>query len=200
MISPRLNWRLLLGEFVVIVVGVLMALWVDELREARYNSALEIEYLQSFVTDLEADLAQFDETEAWMRRSEAAAATVLALYKGSPPTENPADLVMAVETAGWQSWPVITRNTIDDLRSTGNLRLIRDRSCDGRSLPITRLSKTSSFPRQICAIVYGKGMTPAFNMYWGPVSGWPFCSDRKASDAASRRTLSMPPRHLQLRS
>lgn len=128
MMSPRLNWRLLLGEFVVIVIGVLMALWVDELREARNNAQLEIEYLESFVTDLEADLAQFDETEAWMRRSEAAAATVLTLYKGSPPTENTADLVMAVETAGWQSLPVITRNTIDDLRSTGNLRLIRDRS------------------------------------------------------------------------
>jgi hypothetical protein len=126
--SPRLNWRLLLGEFVVIVVGVLMALWVDGLREARYNAALEIEYLASFVTDLEADLAQFDETEAWMRRSEAAAATVLALYQGSPPTENVADLVMAVETAGWQAWPVITRNTIDDLKSTGNLRLIRDKN------------------------------------------------------------------------
>jgi len=39
-----------------------------------------------------------------------------------------ADLVMAVETAGWQDWPVITRNTIDDLRSTGNLRLIRDKA------------------------------------------------------------------------
>lgn len=126
--ATRLNWRLLLGEFIVIVVGVLMALWVDELREARYNAALEIEYAESFVTDLEADLAQFDETEAWMRRSEAAAAIVLALYDGSPPTENLADLVMAVETAGWQHWPVIPRNTIDDLRSTGNLRLIRDRA------------------------------------------------------------------------
>ena len=126
--SSRLNWRLLLSEFVVIVVGVLVAFWVDELREARYNAALEVEYLASFVTDLEADLAQFDETEAWMRRSEAAAATVLTLYKGSPPTENVADLVMAVETAGWQAWPVITRNTIDDLRSTGNLRLIRNRN------------------------------------------------------------------------
>ena len=126
--STRLNWRFLLGEFVVIVVGVLMALWVDELRDARDAAALEIEYLGSFVTDLEADLAQFDEAEAWMRRSEAAAATVLALYQGAPPTENTADLVMAVETAGWQAWPVITRNTIDDLRSTGNLRLIRDRS------------------------------------------------------------------------
>lgn len=124
--SPRLNWRLLLGEFVVIVVGVLMALWVDQLREARVNEALEVEYLESLVTDLEADLAQFDSTEAWMRRSEAAAATVLALYAGSPPTKTETDLVAAVETAGWQYVPSITRNTIDDLRSTGNLRLIRD--------------------------------------------------------------------------
>lgn len=124
--STRLNWRLLLGEFVVIVVGVLMALWVDELREARSNAALEVEYVESFIVDLVADLAQFDESEAWMRRSEAAAATVLALYEGSPPIKGVSDLVAAVETAGWQHWPSITRNTIDDLRSTGNLRLIRD--------------------------------------------------------------------------
>lgn len=124
--STRLNWRLLLGEFVVIVVGVLVALWVDQLREARVNAGLEVEYLESLLTDLDADLAQFDSTEAWMRRSETAAATVLALYEGSPPTENVADLVAAVETAGWQFVPTITRNTIEDLRSTGNLRLIRD--------------------------------------------------------------------------
>jgi len=126
--STRINWRFLLGEFVVIVVGVLMALWVDELREARNDAALEVEYLESFVTDLEADLAQFDLAEEWARRSEAAAAIVLAVYRGSPPTDDVADLAMAVETAGWQSWPVITRNTIDDLRSTGNLRLIRNRA------------------------------------------------------------------------
>jgi len=124
--STRVNWRFLLGEFVVIVVGVLVALWVDQLREARVNAGLEIEYVQSLVTDLDADLAQFDESEAWMRRQEAAAATVLALYAGSPPTEDPADLVAAVETAGWQYVPSITRNTLEDLRSTGNLRLIRD--------------------------------------------------------------------------
>jgi hypothetical protein len=124
--STRLNWRFLLGEFVVIVVGVLMALWVDQLREARGNAELEIEYLASLLTDLDADLAQFDTTEVWMRRQESAAATVLALYEGSPPTEDVVDLVAAVETAGWQYSPSITRNTIEDLRSTGNLRLIRD--------------------------------------------------------------------------
>jgi hypothetical protein len=124
--SYRFNWRFLIGEFVVIVLGVLIALWVDQLREARVNANLEVEYLESLVADIDADLAQFDEAEAWMRRSETAAATVLALYEGAPPTENVADLVAAVETAGWQMFPSISRNTIDDLRSTGNLRLIRD--------------------------------------------------------------------------
>jgi len=52
--STRLNWRTLLGEFVVIVVGVLVALWVDEVKEARADARLEVEYLQSFLTDLDA--------------------------------------------------------------------------------------------------------------------------------------------------
>jgi len=124
--STRVNWRFLLGEFVVIVVGVLMALWVDQLREARDNAELEVEYVGSLIIDVDADLAQFDEAERWMRRQESAAATVLALYEGSPPTEDPADLTAAVETAGWQYSPSITRNTIEDLRSTGNFRLLRD--------------------------------------------------------------------------
>ncbi len=124
--STRVNWRLLLGEFFVVVLGVLVALWVDQVRTARADAALEVEYLQSFVIDLDADLAQFDSADAWSRRQEAAAATVLALYDGLPPTNSVADLVAAVESAGWQYVPSITRNTIDDLRSTGNLRLLRD--------------------------------------------------------------------------
>lgn len=124
--STRINWRFLLGEFFVVVLGVLVALWVDQLQAARADAKLEVEYLESFLIDLDADLAQYDSAEAWSRKQEGAAATVLALYDGERPTESVADLVVAVETAGWQYVPVITRNTIDDLRSTGNLRLIRD--------------------------------------------------------------------------
>lgn len=124
--STHLNWRHLLGEFVVIVVGILMALWVDQIREDHVNAGLEVEYLQSLLVDLDADLAQYDTAETWMRRQEAAAATVLALYKGSPPTRDANQLATAVETAGWQFVPSITRTTIDDLKSTGNVRLITD--------------------------------------------------------------------------
>lgn len=123
--STRLNWRFLLGEFFVVVTGVLVALWVDQGQAARADAQLEVEYLESFLIDLDTDLTQYDSAAAWMHKQEAAAATVLALYDGSQPTGSVADLVAAVETAGWQYVPSITRNTIDDLRSTGNLRLIR---------------------------------------------------------------------------
>lgn len=124
--STRLGWRFLLGEFFVIVVGVLVALWVDQFQASRVDAELEVEYLQSLLIDLDNDLAQFDSADAWSRRQEAAAATVLTLYDGPTPTRSVEDLVAAVETAAWQYVPTITRNTIDDLRSTGNLRLIRD--------------------------------------------------------------------------
>lgn len=124
--AHRLSWRSLLGEFFVVVLGVLVALWVDEIKEARVDAGLEVEYLHSLLIDLDADLAQFDSADAWSRRQEAAAATVLSLYDGTPTTKSAAELVAAVETAGWQFFPSITRNTIDDLKSTGNLRLIKD--------------------------------------------------------------------------
>ena len=124
------NWRASVrwfaAEFAVVVAGILTALALQSWYTGRQERGLEVQYQESLVVDLNADLVQFDSTEAWMRRSEAAAATVLALYEGSPPTKNTADLVAAVETAGWQYVPSISRNTIDDLKSTGNLRLIRD--------------------------------------------------------------------------
>ena len=62
--STRLNWRFLLGEFVVIVLGVLVALWVDQEQASRRDALLEVEYLESFLIDLDTDLAQFDSADA----------------------------------------------------------------------------------------------------------------------------------------
>jgi hypothetical protein len=39
----RLNWRFLIGQFFTIVVGVLVALWVDQVRAAGAGAALEVE-------------------------------------------------------------------------------------------------------------------------------------------------------------
>ena len=51
---PRGRW---LAEFLLIVVGVLAALWVDDWREARSDRALEQHLLQDIRDDLARDLS-----------------------------------------------------------------------------------------------------------------------------------------------
>jgi hypothetical protein len=189
--SIRLNWRFLLGQFFIIVVGVLVALWVDQVRAARADAALEVEYLASFVIDLEADLAQFDSADAWSRRQEAAAATVLTLYDGPQPTSDVFDLVAAVESAGWQWVPSITRNTIDDLRSTGNLRLIRDptlrRAIAGYYTTVETVSVPNAAMRDR---MWNEYMTHASGRHWSQVCDCECCRETRALDTGLPRTRS----------
>ena len=49
-----------LAELVVIIVGVLTALGVDEWREVRGERVLEAQYLQGLATDVRQDLARMD--------------------------------------------------------------------------------------------------------------------------------------------
>ncbi len=48
------------AELVIIIVGVLTALWVDEWREERDDRALETQYLQGLATDVRQDLTRLD--------------------------------------------------------------------------------------------------------------------------------------------
>ena len=53
------RWARVLGEVAIIVVGVLIALGADEIREARVERTLLVTYLKGLATDLRADSAEF---------------------------------------------------------------------------------------------------------------------------------------------
>lgn len=54
------RWRSLLAEFVVIVVGVLVALGVDDFRDAREDQRLEVYLINRLSDDLERDFEDLD--------------------------------------------------------------------------------------------------------------------------------------------
>lgn len=120
----KLEPRRAVGELAIIILGVLIALWVDDLRQTRTDRATEAAYIQGLATDLRNDLAELDSAAVWSSRFEAAAGTVLSFLDGEPKDLD--SLVSAVVIAGWQYPPEFSTHTIDDLRSTGNLRLISD--------------------------------------------------------------------------
>ena len=76
----RFSWT---GEFVIVVVGVLAALWVDDWREARSDRALEIHLLEGIRSDLTRD--SFDIASAMqVAEARAAGADELLVLLGDP--------------------------------------------------------------------------------------------------------------------
>ncbi len=63
----QLNWQYALGEFSIVVLGVLAAFWVERCNAERNDRLLEIEYVQSLLRDLKADSESIDTA---LRRSE----------------------------------------------------------------------------------------------------------------------------------
>lgn len=122
---PRLDWKRPLGELAIVVAGVLIALTVDEWRDDLFERTVEQSYLESLATDLRTDLAQIDTAVAWTTRHQREAEAVLGFLRESRPLE-PDTLLLSVAVAGWQDPPTFTTYTIDDLRSTGNLRVLRN--------------------------------------------------------------------------
>jgi len=122
----KLDWKYAIGELVIVTAGVLIALaatgWVEDEREKE----LERSYIQRLIQDLETDIASIVSIRNLTElRAEYAQIVIDSFESGSinvPPTK----FVEAVEFGSYFSYPSYATTTIDDLMSTGNLRLIRD--------------------------------------------------------------------------
>jgi hypothetical protein len=133
-----------LGEVGVIVLGVLIALGVDQWRERRQEDSLELQYLRNLTTDVQQDLARIDvlEGRTW-NRVVGATRLLDELGEDSSMGENQPELGgrsldelraavadMTLATAVSQAGRVFILDTssptFDELRSTGHLRLIRN--------------------------------------------------------------------------
>ena len=123
----RQDWPTVTVEFFLVVLGVLFALQLDNWNEQRKDRALFQDYLVQLQADLREDIKQAE------RRIEAAtslderAAYLISVIEGS--AAQPIDhnrLVSAVLTAGYAYLDLVSRQTNDELISTGNLRLPPD--------------------------------------------------------------------------
>ena len=120
----QLNWRYAFGEFAIVVLGVLAAFWVENWNAERNDRLLEVEYVHSLLEDLKADSNSIDSA---LRRSEQLARsglTVLESIREGQLDVPATEFAQAVGDSGLLVFPTYSRRTIDDLMSTGNLRII----------------------------------------------------------------------------
>ena len=125
---PKLDWKRAAVEFIVIAGGVFAGLAVDGWQEGRRNRAAEAAHLIDLRRDLELDMTEFEITLASIGASERAVGgignAITARPLGLPDT---LQLPIAVELAGWLYLPVVSSYTYDEMLSTGDLRLLRNR-------------------------------------------------------------------------
>ena len=121
------DWFNVLIELLVVVVGLMMAFQLDRWWEDIGDKKLERVYIQRLIDDIESDIPKLERAIrlADMRKDYA---ELLMDVAGNPAVaaQQPASFLVAVDQASFTFSPALRKATYDDLRSTGNMRLIRD--------------------------------------------------------------------------
>ena len=121
------NWGQALFELLIVAVGILMALQVDRWREESNNRDTEGEYLSRLSDDISEDVESLNRgvNIAELRRT---FAELLMASAENPDLalESPVDFMLAINQSAFTFTPALTSNTFDELRSTGNMRLLRN--------------------------------------------------------------------------
>ena len=120
------NWRLAVGELFIVALGVLIALWADQAIQARQEAALADSYLERLQTDIRADISALRFSADQARNRLAITRRVEAWLQDPDAAPEPDDLVMNVHYAGITFMPTLSKFTIEELKSTGDLRLLKN--------------------------------------------------------------------------
>ncbi len=114
----------LVGEFVLVVLGVLVALMVDTWIEQRNDDNLGQEYLARLADDLEADRQSLDYRIAFFTAVHSFGIQTLDRLQSDRPVDQDALLAAYYASENFGFRPI--ENTYEDLQSTGNIRLLGD--------------------------------------------------------------------------
>lgn len=123
------QFGVLLIELFILVIGILIALGIDEWRQEYDDRISEGEYLLAIKADLEHDLRSFDERifpEIELRLEKSERLKQFTSENVPETLEAQRVFVADIDQTGFMNTYRPRRNAMDDMLATGNLRLIRN--------------------------------------------------------------------------
>ncbi len=124
----NLSWGYVLGEILIVVVGITIAFYVDAWWERRQEQARETEYLFGLQQDFEANRRLHGTAIAGQRNSKAAAEALLAMIHADAEAPSTDSLkVLIIDPFFMYGFGPVTR-TYDDLINSGGIKVVRDDS------------------------------------------------------------------------
>jgi len=129
----RRDWFVVFIELVVVIVGLVLAFQIDRWREESADRKLEAVYLQRLTNDIESDIPPLESAIriADMRKNYVELLMAVA-EDPAVALEQPMSFLVAIDQASFTFSPSSNRATYEDLRSTGNMRLIRNQELKTR--------------------------------------------------------------------
>jgi hypothetical protein len=123
------DWFAVGVDLLVVVVGILLALQVDNWAQGRSDRLLELVYLQHLKEDMEIERSRMEAAQDNAeRRIEAARLLSQLLSAPDLAADAPSRVPWAIETASWRSFPRINAYVYGELQNSGRLVLIRSDS------------------------------------------------------------------------
>ena len=124
--KQSIAWTRLAAEFIVIVVGVMVALAVDQWMDALGDRELEIEYADRLRDDLAADTFRFAEVEQLYELKISMLGELLEARE-TPPSVTDADgMLSRLDVSRITQMPEMRSETFREMESSGTLGLLRD--------------------------------------------------------------------------
>jgi len=142
LIENRISKYLLyaIGEILLVVIGILIALQINNANDARKERVKEVNYLENIKTDLEFNIQEMDRYLAVRTECIEAAQRILAHFEGEPITDYDDFNADGVSIYSWQKF-YQSNNTFQELVNSGNLALISNESIKNKLLDLETLYK-----------------------------------------------------------
>jgi len=121
------DWPSLLSELVIVVLGIFIAIQADSWWQHQNDLSQEASYLSRLVNDVTDDIENIEYGIRLARlRKELAGVLITAAENPDGVRERPVKFLIAVEQSAYTFTPSLNSNTFEELRSTGNLGLLRN--------------------------------------------------------------------------
>jgi hypothetical protein len=142
-------------EVSIIVLGVLIALAVDSWRQDQEERQIETEYLRRLAADLEVNRGRILGYQEFHRNVLANAEAVYPLIKGTAThVQDTTELIVRAYQATRHVLPDYVDDTFEELKSAGNLRLIRNQQVRMSLLAYYRGLRSEDYPFQLASREY----------------------------------------------
>lgn len=118
--------RYAIGEIILVVIGILIALQINTWNEANKSKKMTLVYMDRLIEDLESDTLMLSEhIDAAIRKNQYCK-QIKNIFDNEAVISDTNAFVIHLHGVGRLLNPSVSTNTFDDLKSTGNLKLVKE--------------------------------------------------------------------------